>query len=214
MRFSSVALLASAFLVPAVASAETAKIRLLESGIVSACDGSVFKLGQPVQLTERFIFKNFDILKTDTNLGQYTYQFSVEVEGVLVAGVHTIDGLESESDVVEYKDGEDGTMRTRPGNHKAGKMTVTKEWSNTSEWYKWRNGAVKGGFDNPNLDAESFAMYFSQLQFTHNSETLTAPNGSVTTIDLQSARVLPPVPGPSAAIPFLIGLFAKRRRNR
>lgn len=35
-----------------------------------------------------------------------------------VAGVHTIEGIETESDVVKSKDGEDGVNRTRPGNHK------------------------------------------------------------------------------------------------
>ena len=74
-------------------------------------------------------------------------RFSFELDGVLVAGVHTIDGLESETDVVEYKDGEDGVSHTRPGNHKPGKMTVTKDWSNTSEWYKWRKAVVDGKVD-------------------------------------------------------------------
>lgn len=74
-------------------------------------------------------------------------RFSFEIEGVIVAGVHTIDGLESETDVVEYKDGEDGTSHTRPGNHKPGKMTVTKDWSNTSEWYKWRKAVLTGKVD-------------------------------------------------------------------
>ena len=48
--------------------------------------------------------------------------------------VNNTDEFSLECDVVEYKDGEDGTMHTRPGNHKPGKMTVTKDWSNTSEW--------------------------------------------------------------------------------
>jgi phage tail-like protein len=74
-------------------------------------------------------------------------RFSFEIDGVIVAGVHTIDGLESESDIVEYKDGEDGVSHTRPGNHKPGKMTVTKDWSNTSEWYKWRKAVLDGKVD-------------------------------------------------------------------
>jgi phage tail-like protein len=49
--------------------------------------------------------------------------------------------------VVEYKDGEDGVSHTRPGNHKPGKMTVTKDWSNTSEWYKWRKAVIDGKVD-------------------------------------------------------------------
>jgi phage tail-like protein len=71
-------------------------------------------------------------------------RFSFEIDGVLVAGVHAVDGLESETEVVDYKDGEDGVMHTRPGNHKAGKMTVTKDWSNTGEWYKWRKAVLDG----------------------------------------------------------------------
>jgi phage tail-like protein len=74
-------------------------------------------------------------------------RFSFEIDGVIVAGVHTIDGLESESDVVEYKDGEDGVSHTRPGNHKPGKMTCAKDWSNTSEWYKWRKAVLDGKVD-------------------------------------------------------------------
>ena len=74
-------------------------------------------------------------------------RFSFEIDGVIVAGVHSIDGLESESDIVEYKDGEDGTMHTRPGNPKPGKMTITKDWSNTSEWYKWRKCVLDGKVD-------------------------------------------------------------------
>ena len=74
-------------------------------------------------------------------------RFSFEIDGVIVAGVHTIDGLESESDVVDYKDGEDGVSHTRPGNHKPGKMTVSKDWSNTSEWYKWRKAVLDGKVD-------------------------------------------------------------------
>ena len=71
-------------------------------------------------------------------------RFSYEIDGVLVAGVHSIEGIEHETDIVEYKDGEDGTTHTRPGNHKPGKMTVVKDWSNTSEWYKWRQQVVNG----------------------------------------------------------------------
>jgi phage tail-like protein len=72
------------------------------------------------------------------------HRFSVEIDGVVVAGVHSIEGLKHEHEVIEYKDGEDGTMHTRPGNHKPGKMTVTKDWSNTSEWYNWRKTVLDG----------------------------------------------------------------------
>jgi phage tail-like protein len=68
-------------------------------------------------------------------------RFSVEIDGVVVRGITAVDGLESES-VVEYKDGEDGVSHTRPGNHKPGKLVVSRDWSNTAEWYKWRKAAL------------------------------------------------------------------------
>ena len=71
-------------------------------------------------------------------------RFSVEIDGVLVGGVHTIDGIEHENEVVEYKDGDDGVVHTRPGRQKAGRIMITREWSNTSEWYRWFKAALDG----------------------------------------------------------------------
>jgi phage tail-like protein len=91
-----------------------------------------------------------DKLKGTTKTqGDFTLsnRFSVEIDGVLVAGVHSVEGLESETDVIDYKDGEDGTMHTRPGNTKAGKMTFIKDWSNTNEWFKWRKTVIDGKVD-------------------------------------------------------------------
>jgi phage tail-like protein len=68
-------------------------------------------------------------------------KFAVEIDGVTVGGIHSIDGLESESEVIEYKDGEDRTIHTRPGNHKPGKVTITKDWSSTSEFRQWFEAA-------------------------------------------------------------------------
>lgn len=65
------------------------------------------------------------------------HRFSVEIDGV-IGGVHSIEGLETETEVVEYKDGND------PITHKAGKVRVTKDWSNTHEFYNWRKAVMNG----------------------------------------------------------------------
>lgn len=89
-------------------------------------------------------------------------RLSVEIDGVSVAGVHTIEGLDAlleqargeqaraenhKPGNMEYKDGEDGVNRTRPGNHKPGKLVLTKDWSNTMEWYQWRKAVLDGKTD-------------------------------------------------------------------
>jgi phage tail-like protein len=84
-------------------------------------------------------------------------KISVEINGVKVAGVHSIENLnayiaqakmqETQSDISKYKDGEDGVNRTRPGNHKPGKITLTKDWSNALEWYNWHKTVLDGKTD-------------------------------------------------------------------
>ncbi len=91
-------------------------------------------------------FSGQNLPKTTKNPRDFTLsnRFSLEIDGVLIGGVHSVEGIEAESEVVEYKDGEDDKMHTRPGNHKPGKMVITKDWSNTPEWYKWRKAVIDG----------------------------------------------------------------------
>jgi len=68
---------------------------------------------------------------------------SVEINGVPVAGVH------SSTDFNALRE-EAKREQTRPGNHMPGKMTVlvlTKDWSNTMEWYQWRKAVLDGKTD-------------------------------------------------------------------
>ena len=66
---------------------------------------------------------------TSKTQGDFNLQnrFSLEIDGVGVNGVHTVEGIETESDVVEYKD--------------------AKDWSNTLEWYTWRKAVLDGKTD-------------------------------------------------------------------
>jgi phage tail-like protein len=79
-------------------------------------------------------------------MGDFTLSnhFSFEIDGVIVGGVHGIEQIETETETVEFKDGEDRRLRTRPGNHRPGKMLVSKDWSNTPEWYNWRKTVLDG----------------------------------------------------------------------
>ena len=74
-------------------------------------------------------------------------RFRVEINGVSVPGVHTVEGLDASTDTITSKDGEDGAIRTHPGNHKPGKIVLTKDWSNTSDWFQWRKNVIDGRKD-------------------------------------------------------------------
>ena len=38
-------------------------------------------------------------------------------------------------------------QQVRSGNHKPGKLVLTKDWSNTLEWYTWRKAVIDGKTD-------------------------------------------------------------------
>lgn len=188
------------------------QVSLLETGFVQDTSPSFadLKKGEAIELSETFHFNDFEVLGVNPSAQTYAYQFRVAVDGVLVAGIHTIDGLESESDVVEYKDGEDGVSHTRPGNHKPGKMSASRDWSHTSEWYKWRFGSPTFNGAGTNDDAESFAAYFGQVKFLTNTLTLTDDSGNTATVQLKTAQA---VPEPASLAAAMIGLAFFRRRK-
>ena len=63
-------------------------------------------------------------------------RFSFEIDGVIVAGVHSIDGLESDSSV-----------SNDPTSPNINTMTVTRDYSNTAEWTTWRKAVLDGKVD-------------------------------------------------------------------
>ena len=62
-------------------------------------------------------------------------RFSFEIDGIIVAGVHTVD---IESDAASSLD---------PSSRSTNTVTVSKDWSSTSEWYKWRKAVLDGKVD-------------------------------------------------------------------
>ena len=84
------------------------------------------------------------------NSGRTLPRFSMEIDGVKVAGVQAEEIIGPESEVL-FQDGNNGAVLTRPGNSKPGKITITKDWSNTSEWYRWRKAVLDGKVDRKSI---------------------------------------------------------------
>ena len=83
----------------------------------------------------------------DANDPQAIKTFQVLIDGALVPGVFSVDGGERHTEVVEYKDGDDHVTHTRPRTVVVKHIALTKDWSNTSEWYKWRKAVLDGKVD-------------------------------------------------------------------
>jgi phage tail-like protein len=66
------------------------------------------------------------------------YSFNVEIDGVIQGGFKEISGLESEIEVVEYKDGSDPITHKRAGQAKYKNITLTRDVTNDAltAWYE------------------------------------------------------------------------------
>jgi len=83
------------------------------------------------------------------NPGDYNLatKFSVELSGIVVGSIISVDGLEHSHETVEYKDPEDQTTRYRPGNNKTTRIKVVREWSNDTTFIDWYQKVISGNTD-------------------------------------------------------------------
>ena len=91
---------------------------------------------------------------------QLANRFSFEIDGLRVPGVHTID-MES-----------DASSPAVPPSPPTNTVTVTKDWSNTSEWYKWRKAVLDGKVDRRSVSViflNDHGKETSRMNFTNCS---------------------------------------------
>jgi len=74
-------------------------------------------------------------------------KFGLEIDGVIVNGVHKVDGVEFECEVVEYNDGDDIQTHCRPGLFRPGRIVVERDQGNDKAFFTWRKEVVDGKTD-------------------------------------------------------------------
>ena len=75
------------------------------------------------------------------------YNFMVEISGVSAGYFKGIDGLNAEMEVVEFQDGDDLTLRKRPGRSKFGDVTLKKGYIVTADLQEWWKMCRNGQYD-------------------------------------------------------------------
>src|SRR5437764_8762549 len=82
-----------------------------------------------------------EVLKgtTKNTAGDFNQQnrFTVEIEGVTIGGIHKVDGLDHEHEMVAYQDADDHFQRIRPGRQKVGTLVLERDWSSGTEVNDW-----------------------------------------------------------------------------
>lgn len=73
------------------------------------------------------------------------FNFLVEIDGVTVAGFSELTGLNTETDVIEYRTGDlDITVKKLPGLKKFGNITLKRGFTDSRELWEWRKRVLDG----------------------------------------------------------------------
>ena len=81
---------------------------------------------------------------SDRNDPFTSFNFIVNIQG-MKAGFSEIGGLTTETDIVEYREGnEDIRMRKMPGKNKYSNITLKRGYTNSKELWEWRKKVIQG----------------------------------------------------------------------
>lgn len=70
--------------------------------------------------------------------------FMVELDGVNVGNFKEVQGLDSETEVIEDRGGKDKTARKIPGKVKYQNIVLKRGWTGSDELWKWRKSVIDG----------------------------------------------------------------------
>jgi phage tail-like protein len=81
----------------------------------------------------------------DRNDPYAQFNFVIEIDGVEVAGFTEVGGLAAESDVIEYREGnEQATVRKLPGLRKYSNITLKRGYTQSAALWDWRKTSEDG----------------------------------------------------------------------
>uniref|UniRef100_A0A6U0HSM1 Phage tail protein n=1 Tax=Helicotheca tamesis TaxID=374047 RepID=A0A6U0HSM1_9STRA len=72
------------------------------------------------------------------------FNFKVEIEGVTAGKFVSVDGLQAETEIIEYQDGDDIMLRKRPGRTKYSNITLKRGYTGDSELWNWYAAVANG----------------------------------------------------------------------
>jgi len=81
------------------------------------------------------------------------YNFLLEVEGIIgdakiiVGGFKSVSGMDSETEIVEFKQGNDKVVRKKPGRTTYANITLERGYTATDDLWKWRKNIEDGIID-------------------------------------------------------------------
>jgi phage tail-like protein len=78
---------------------------------------------------------------------QLANRFNVEIDGVTVGGIISVEGIGTKNETVEYQHSEEKLTRFRAGRFTMNPITLTREWAANKDLLTWRQSVVNGVTD-------------------------------------------------------------------
>ena len=81
------------------------------------------------------------------------YNFLLEIAGItqdsktIVGGFKSVSGMDSETEVIEFKQGNDRVVRKKPGRTTYANITLERGFTATDDLFVWRQNIEKGFID-------------------------------------------------------------------
>jgi phage tail-like protein len=82
-----------------------------------------------------------------------SYNFLLEITGIIkdtkiiVGGFKSLSGMDSETEVIEFKQGNDKVVRKKPGRTTYANIVLERGYTATDDLWKWRQNIEKGVID-------------------------------------------------------------------
>ncbi len=75
------------------------------------------------------------------------FNFHLEIEGLTAGTFRNVEGLDSETEIVEYQDGDDLVLRKRPGRTKYSNIVLKRGYVASDELWQWRKKVMDGSVE-------------------------------------------------------------------
>ena len=79
------------------------------------------------------------------------HNFRVEIDGIALASFSEVSGLRSETEVIEWRDGDTGDIRLLPGSTRYSPIILQRGVTSNRALWDWRQGIIDGNVDRKSM---------------------------------------------------------------
>ncbi len=72
------------------------------------------------------------------------FNFIVEIEGLDECLVSSVEGIATETQIIEYRSGTDRSIRKIAGRHHVGNLVLRRGVTSDTNWWQWRKEIIDG----------------------------------------------------------------------